>query len=497
MDLIEIDAASNRGIDDIRDLRERIAFHPGEGQYKLYIIDEAHELTTQAWDALLKTLEEPPPHAIFVLATTEAHKVPATIVSRCQRFDLRRIPFDLTREHLVRVAQGEGLTVDGAVLERLALVARGGLRDALSLLDQLGAFAGGQIDMTVARAALSLPSIEAVRGVIAGLGERDPAAVMAVVADVAEGGGDVRLLVEELVVHLRALLLLRSGADARLTDELPPDEVTWLRERAPSWSIGTLMRLLHEFSNALARTRDAQQFQVQTEVALLQACDVEALAPAAIRIEPAPRPIQPAPIEPTSPPRRSAEEISPLGAASAAAAATSTAGAPSPITGSAEGAAMPAPVAEPLPASPPPRSAEESSPLGVASAAAAASSTPRESEAVGASAESLQQRWPDVIDHVKSKKPILAALLSSAHPEHLDGNVLTVAFSTDFNRKRAELAANRQTIEDGLQHALGRALRLKCTVQTESNGGEPSLLDDPVINFAQRTFGGQPRRVPE
>ena len=168
LDLVEIDAASNRGIDDIRDLRDKVAYRPGDGPYRVYIIDEAHELTPPAWDAFLKTLEEPPPHAIFVMATTDAHKVPTTIVSRCQRFDFRRIPYAATKLQLQKVAEGEGLTVDPVVLERLALVARGGLRDALSLLDQLSAFAVGDIDMDVARAALSLPSIEAVRGAIDG-----------------------------------------------------------------------------------------------------------------------------------------------------------------------------------------------------------------------------------------------------------------------------------------------------------------------------------------
>ena len=168
--------------------------------------------------------------------------------------------------------------IEPAVLERLALVARGGLRDALSLLDQLSSFAGGADRHGVARAALSLPSIEAVRGALDGMTRRDPRAVMAVVSDAAEGGADLRLFVEELVLHLRALLLLRTGADARLTDELPDDEVAWLRERAPAWSVGALMRLVQTLSEALARTRDTQQFQVQTEVALLTACDVEAAA---------------------------------------------------------------------------------------------------------------------------------------------------------------------------------------------------------------------------
>ena len=224
LDLIEIDAASTGGIADIRDLREKVAYRPNEGRYRLYIVDEAHEMSNAAWDALLKTLEEPPPHALFVLATTDAHKVPPTIVSRCQRFDFRRIPFAETREQLARVAESEGMQIEPAVFERLALVARGGLRDALSLLDQLSAFAVGSIDMAVARAALSLPSIEAVRGAIDGMTRRDPSAVMAVISDAAEGGADLRLFAEELVVHLRALLLLRTGADARLSDELPDAE---------------------------------------------------------------------------------------------------------------------------------------------------------------------------------------------------------------------------------------------------------------------------------
>ncbi|SRR6266545_2004406 len=450
LDLIEIDAASNRGIDDIRDLREKVQYRPGEGRFRVYIVDEAHELTGPAWDAFLKTLEEPPPHAIFVLATTEAHKVPATIVSRCQRFDFRRIPYDATRDHLGHVARSEAMDVEPAVLERLALVARGGLRDAISLLDQLGAFAGGHVDMTVARAALSLPSIEAVRGVLDGMTRRDPAAVMAVMADASEGGADIRLFVDELVVHLRAVLLLRTGADARLTDELPADEVEWLRERAPSWSVGTLMRLLQTLSESLARTRDAQQFQVQAEVALLSACDVETTFAPTVAAA-APRPIA-APVAPPPP-------VAVLSAP-----------------------AMDAPVAP----APPPAEA----PLDVPDAVVATDArTPPRPEP-----DALKARWPDVIDHVKTRKPILGALLSSARPLAVEDGVLTVAFETEFNRKRAEIGANRLAIEAGLQHAYGTQYRLRCTVGNHHDGA-PSLLEDPVINYAARTFGGQPRRI--
>jgi len=177
LDLVEIDAASNRGIDDVRDLRDKVAYRPSAGRYRLYILDEAHEFTTAAWDAFLKTLEEPPAHAIFVLATTEAHKVPATIVSRCQRFDFRRIRFDAARQQLKQIAAAEGLEVDEAVLERIARASRGGLRDALSLLDQLTAFSRTRIDMEMARAVLGLPAVETVRLVVEGLGRHDPAAV--------------------------------------------------------------------------------------------------------------------------------------------------------------------------------------------------------------------------------------------------------------------------------------------------------------------------------
>jgi len=436
LDLIEIDAASNRGIDDMRDLRDRVAYRPGVGRYKVYILDEAHELTAPAWDAFLKTLEEPPPHAIFVLATTDAHKVPPTIVSRCQRFDFRRIPFQLTRDQLQRVAESEGMQVEPAVLERLALVARGGLRDAVSLLDQLESFAGGRIDMSVARAALSLPSIEAVRGVLDGMTRRDPSAVMAFVSDAADGGADLRIFAEELVISLRALLLLRTRADVRLTDELPEDEVAWLRERAPAWSVGTLMRLLQTLSEALARTRDAQQFQVQTEVALLTACDVESLAPAAMAVAlPAPPERVPSPAEPAPPP--------------------------------------PADLARSAEPQPPP-----------------AAGAPQAPGAGGG----LKLRWPDVVDQVKSRNGLLASALGSAQPLAIEENVLVVAFATEFNRNSAEKTANRQLIERAFERVFGTAYRLRCTVAAAAEGGT-NLLDDPVINYATRTFGGQPKRV--
>jgi DNA polymerase III subunit gamma/tau len=562
LDLIEIDAASNRGIDDMRDLRDKVAYRPGDGRYKVYIVDEAHELTPAAWDAFLKTLEEPPPHAIFVLATTEAHKVPATIVSRCQRFDFRRIPYQLTHEMLARVATAEGMQIEPVVLERLALVARGGLRDALSLLDQLSSFAGGRVDMAVARAALSLPSIEAVRGALDGMTRRDPRTVMAVISDAAEGGADLRLFVEELVLHLRAVLLLRTGADTRLTDELPADEVAWLRERAPAWSVGVLMQLVQTLSDALARTRDAQQFQVQTEVALLTACDVEARtarldASAGAAPSPATAPSQttgpspPTGLEPArqaatagvhlqSTSRQAAAQTAdpslasrhgisgaaePPGAArhtlsgarepGAAARQVASGGGDASVTQRQAGssgagdstapsvAARPSVADGAVPASAPAESASAPAASGSSSALAAGAPPPPAAEPSAGDepatvlvfdAASLRRRWPDVIEQVKRRNGLLGSILGSAVPLSVDATALLVSFGTEFNRKTAEKSNNRQLIETAFERVYGSAYRLRCTLETVAEGGS-NLLDDPVINYAARTFGGQPKRL--
>jgi DNA polymerase-3 subunit gamma/tau len=475
----------------------------------VYIVDEAHELTNAAWDAFLKTLEEPPPHAIFVLATTEAHKVPPTILSRCQRFDFRRIPFQPTRELLAQVAASEGIEVEPAVLERLALVARGGLRDALSLLDQLAAFASGRVDMAVARAALSLPSIEAVRGVIDGMTRHDPSAVMVLMSDAADGGADLRLFAEELVVHLRAVLLLRTGADARLTDELPEDEVAWLRERAAAWSVGALMRLIQTLSDALARTRDAQQFQVQTEVALLIACDVETVT---------------APARPPAPNLAMGESSSTVASAgssesspTAAAASTDPSRSVAPSSTTRSGPRESSTPTQPVTLAPTAATGgpsltsttEGSSELSASTPPVnrvAADAPPAAADSVSpatpVSADALRSRWPDVIEHVKNRNPILASLLGSAHPTAVEGegggggggNLLVVAFGTEFNRKSAESRTNRQIIEAAFERVYGVAYRLRCMVRNGADG-EPSLLDDPVINYAARTFGGEPKRL--
>ena len=212
LDLIELDAASNRGIDEIRDLREGAGYAPAAATYKLYLIDEVHMLTDAAFNALLKTLEEPPPHVIFVLATTEPHRVPATISSRCQRFDFRRIGTAETIAELRRVAGGEGIAVTDEGLELLARHATGSLRDAVSLLDQLSSYRDGELDAAAVREGLGLVADSRATELARAAARRDLAAGLAALSAARDDGLEIRAFLRESVATLRALLLLMAGA---------------------------------------------------------------------------------------------------------------------------------------------------------------------------------------------------------------------------------------------------------------------------------------------
>ncbi len=216
VDLIEMDAASHGGIDDIREIRERVYFAPVQAKTKVYIVDEAHQLTARAWDAFLKTLEEPPPRTVFVLATTEAHRVPGTIISRCQRFDLRRIPQVNLQGHLETLARAEGFDLEGGVAERLARLARGSLRDGISMLEQVAAFGGTTVTMDGTRNVLGLVRGDALRAYLDAISMGDVARGLQLLEDIGEQGADLRQFLDEVLFYLRGVLLARSGAGSSL-----------------------------------------------------------------------------------------------------------------------------------------------------------------------------------------------------------------------------------------------------------------------------------------
>jgi len=269
LDVIEIDAASHRGIDEIRDLREKVRFAPTTGSYRVYIVDEVHMLTSEAFNALLKTLEEPPAHAVFVLATTEPHKVPLTILSRCQRFDFHRIGVPHLLARLKEVCRGADLAADDDALYLIARAAEGGLRDALSILDQVAAFGEKRVTAEDIHQILGTVRAEMLDEVVAALASSDAAKALRLVGSLVEQGKDLRLFVRELLAHLRNLLLLLVSPDAG--EELSPQERERLGLQAKALGRDRLLFFLNIFNRTEQEMKWSTQPGILLEVALVQA----------------------------------------------------------------------------------------------------------------------------------------------------------------------------------------------------------------------------------
>ncbi|HMQ35681.1 MAG TPA: DNA polymerase III subunit gamma/tau, partial [Chloroflexaceae bacterium] len=241
VDVIEMDAASNTSVEDARELIERVQFRPAELRAKVYVLDEVHMLSTAAFNALLKTLEEPPDHAIFIMATTEVHKVPATILSRCQRFTFTRHGVAATAAHLRRIAEAEGLALEEGAPEAIARAATGSMRDALSVLEQLASFSGGAVTLAQVHSLLGMTAAAEVYALVDALLDGDAGAALRAVGGVADQGADIRQFTRDLVDRLRALLLLLASGDQALADA-GEDE----RELMAAWAArAEVPRVLH------------------------------------------------------------------------------------------------------------------------------------------------------------------------------------------------------------------------------------------------------------
>ncbi len=257
LDLIEIDAASNRGIDEIRDIREKVGFLPNEGRFKVYVLDEAHMLTEPAFNALLKTLEEPPPHVIFALVTTDPHKIPATISSRCQRFDFRRVPLQAIMDRLAFIAEQEGVTVEPAALELIARQGTGAMRDAISLLDQLTSY-GDEITLDQVQMVLGTVAGEAAGKLAACLADGDVAGGLDLINRTVGDGADPRQFGREVVEYLRGLLLIQEGAGTRLLNATA-EQAAEMEALAQRMSAGRLLRAIRLFNEAATDLRRGLQ----------------------------------------------------------------------------------------------------------------------------------------------------------------------------------------------------------------------------------------------
>ena len=244
MDVLEIDAASNTGVDDIRTLRENVRYLPTGGKKRIYIIDEVHRLSGAAFDALLKTLEEPPPHVIFMFATTEPSKVPETILSRTQRFDFKRVSAKALAAHLTQIARKEKLEIEEGAIKLLARKADGSVRDSLSLLDQLTAFASEKITSETVISALGLVDRQMLFNFVNCVAAHDSKSILALIRQVIEGGGDIADFTAELLEHLRLLMVLATDEETAELLGLGSDETTELVQQAKNFTLGDIIRLI-------------------------------------------------------------------------------------------------------------------------------------------------------------------------------------------------------------------------------------------------------------
>ena len=301
MDLIEIDAASNTGVDDIRDLRDKINFSPSQGQYKIYIIDEVHMLSTAAFNALLKTLEEPPPHAIFVLATTEIHKIPATVLSRCQRHEFRRVPVDEIVGQLKRIAEDEKIEVNDDALTLIARQSAGGMRDAISLLDQLSS-TGQTIDLALTQKVLGTATSQTVLDLITSISNDKPAPAMDAIHRALDSGADPRALARQIVDYLRGLLLMQMGNTDQV--EATKEIKSVMGAHAKAFSTHEVLRMMKAFNVAALDTRGGWQPSLSLELAVAEVLDVPEEKTVSKPVEkstPVKKPAQVAPVETKAP----------------------------------------------------------------------------------------------------------------------------------------------------------------------------------------------------
>jgi DNA polymerase-3 subunit gamma/tau len=466
IDVIEMDAASNRSVDDVRDLRERVAYAPAGGRWKVYILDEAHMLTKEAWNAFLKTLEEPPPNTVFVLATTEAHKVMATIADRCQRFDFQRPSLEQISEVLNRVAATESIELDPGAAAMIARSAQGSFRDALGTLDQLVAFGGSQVGLDVVLEMLGAADAELLFDAVDAVVAEDPKGVLLGVEQMARSGRDPSQFARDLLAHLRFLLVTQTTGEVPTSFVVTATDSARLEAQASSISAATLVRTVDELADALTAVREGDDARMAVEIALLKAArpdldpSTEGLLRRIERLE-----------------ARLTGSGSPAGPVSAgdppppAVAEASSEAAPATVPPA--GDPVPADEIQPTAAAEPEVGAEPEAAEVVEPEAAVAEPevTPEpeveapEPEPPAAKADldldGVSRIWPAVLQKLAETAPALAATFEGARPVAFDDEGLRIGFPADrtFNKKKAESKERREAVALAFESVAGKALK--------------------------------------
>jgi DNA polymerase III subunit gamma/tau len=448
LDVVEMDAASNNSVDDIRELRENVALAPMQGGSRVYILDEAHMLSPSAWNAFLKTLEEPPPHVVFVLATTEAHKVPATIIDRCHRFDFQRPSLEQIAGVLRRVADEEGIELPDPAVGMLARAATGSFRDALGTLEQLVTYGGPQVKLEDVLDILGVADAGLVLDTAETLAEHDPRGALLAVQRLSDSGRDFTQFMRDLSAHLRHLFVVQTLGQVPDSFSVTAEHTDRLAAQAERFSQGEILRTIDFLAGAIAAVKDGSEPRIQLEMALLKATQPQAdlsLGALMFRIE----------------------QLE-----------ARLAGEPEPVLPSE------APVVAPRPP------AQRAS----TSAAVAVEAKPEPApQAVGAlELDQLQAIWPAVAEAVTEENGMLGAALGAARPLALEGELLTVAFPPDaaFVKKKAE--ANRELVQRALRGLSGQAFNVIYELREDGGADAPALLgQDELIERLRAEFAAE------
>lgn len=445
MDVLEIDGASNRGIEEIRNLRETVKYKPSAGNFKIYIIDEVHMLTTEAFNALLKTLEEPPAHVKFIFATTESHKVPLTILSRCQRFQFKRIPVPEVVEKLEKIVQKEKLKCEKNALFLIAKATEGALRDAESLLDQLASFSDGKIKEEDVLTLLGLASEDSYVDILLAIREKKGDQVFGLVKKLYEDGGDLAQYAKGLFEIFRHLLVLKTAPKAEALIDASSEMVAKLQEKARDFSEAELLLALAILQNLQYQLRrPVASPKLLVETALLKLVYLDGLKSVEDLIQKASA-AAPGPVtekktgKPVETPEKGDRLIFKKG------------------TGTFSSKREPVPENQPVPFSTPALKGE-------------------------LSLNDVERVWPQVIEYVKTKRMSTSLFLAEAEPVEVENNAIILGLPSEFrfHKETLEKDSNKQVVEEAFAQALGRKVRVQFVVTEREgtpqdlNGGAPA-----------------------
>jgi DNA polymerase III subunit gamma/tau len=451
MDVIEIDGASNRGIDEIRNLRDGVKYSPSKGRYKIYIIDEVHMLTTEAFNALLKTLEEPPVHVKFIFATTEPHKLPATILSRCQRFDFRRIPIRDIVEKLKELAREEKLDIEEDVFLYVAKASEGSMRDAESMLDQMSSFSKGKIKLSDVAESLGMINQDTLFTTAGFIINKDTKSALRLVGEVLNSGKDARQFLMDIIEYFRNAMIIKAGVSSEEFIDLPKEAINNIKTQSQNLSQGDLFYIINVISNSLKMIKQLLPERIVMDLCVVRLTSRDSIASIEEILSKLPEA------------EKHAKDHQPL-------------------------PPLPAPAPQQTPKAAVPEKSKHN--------------TPDVSPAVDISR--VKDAWPILVKAMAVKKMSISTYLSEGEPDSVSGNVVSIAFprQLNFHREVLEEKQNKESVEAALSQILDMPVKLQF-ISTDREIKKPQVEEsnvitkeelkkkEPIIDTALNIFGGK------